>query len=54
MYGLLMQGLNMCAHHPKLSRFIEMKLEYLSPSESAEVLEALATTQDPPTTSVQK
>ena len=34
--------------------FIEMKLEHITPAESAEVLEALATPQDPPITSVQK
>ena len=47
MCGVLMHGLNMYT-------FIEMKLEHITPAESAEVLGALATPQDPPITSVQK
>ena len=34
--------------------FIEMKLEHVTTAESAEVLEALATSQGPPDTSVQQ
>ena len=40
-------------HYPELPMFIEMKLEPVTPAESAEVLEALATSQGPPNTSVQ-
>ena len=45
---------HVCIHYPELPMCIEMKLEHVFPSESAEVLEALATFQDPPITSVQK
>ena len=45
---------HVCTHHPEIPMFIEMKSEHVSPSESVEVLETLATQQDPPTTSVQK
>ena len=41
-------------HHPKLPMLLEMKLEPVTPAESAEVLEALATSQGPSDTSVQK
>ena len=41
-------------NHPRLPMFIEMKLEHVTPAESADVLEALATSQGQPDTSFQK
>ena len=41
-------------HHPGLLMFIEIKLEHVTPAESAEVLEVLATSQGSPDTNVQK
>ena len=41
-------------HHPKLPMFIEMELEDVTPAESVEVLEVIATSQGPPDTNVQK
>ena len=41
-------------HHPKLHMFIEMKLEHVTPAESAEVLEVIAPSLGPPDTNVQK
>ena len=41
-------------HYPRLPTFIEMKLKHVTPEESAEVLEVLATSQGPLETSVQK
>ena len=41
-------------HHAKLPMFIEMKIESVTPVESAEVLEAVATSKGLTVTSVQK
>ena len=39
---------HVCTHHPELPMFIEMKLEHVTPAESAEVLEVLASSQGLP------
>ena len=45
---------HICTHHPGLPMFTEMTLECVTPEESADVLEVLATSQGPPDTNFQK